>query len=307
MYVVDSSIRCIRKFTYVAPNWVEQNTLIGSVQQPFAGTINQSGYEDGSRGTATFYGLSGIAIDTNNIIYVLDTIMHTLRMIDTNGNVTTIAGSAGQGIDVTNANGSSARFNHPNGITMDNQNILYIADSDNGCIKRVSTTFPYYTITIHISSGLRYYAMACDGINIYTATRTSIIKLSPPSSGTTWVQSSITYVGTHITAMIWRTDRLLVFDNNAIYKVSPTMAKTLILGNTVEGSSDGSISISTSHLTSYRYGDGTPGVDGLTFDRNNNLYVNDYLHHAVQFSIHPVYTMVYTPRIRMITPYLECA
>jgi sugar lactone lactonase YvrE len=303
MYVVDSTNRYIRKFTYVAPNWIEQTTLIGSVQQPFAGTTNQAGYADGSRGTATFYALCGIAIDTNNIIYVADTIMHTIRRIDTNGNVTTIAGNAGSGTNVGDTNGSSARFKHPNGITIDNQSRLYIADSGNSCIKQVTTTSPYYTATIHCGTNVTYYAMACDGINVYAATRTSIIKLVPPSSGTTWIESSITYAstqGTYITAMIWRGDRLLVFDSNAIYKVSPTISKTMILGNNTEGSSDGPISTSTSNFKTLIFGVDNPGLNALTFDNNNNLYINDYMNN--QFNSDSPYC-----RIRMIRPYIECA
>ena len=289
MYITDYTLRVIRKFTYVGTNWVEQKTRINSVDQPFAGTINadtttppRNGMDNGPAGTGSFYTPCGMVIDTNNIIYVTDLNLNLIRRIDTNGNVTTILGD-----------GQSIILNHPYGVTIDNQNNLYVADADNFRILKVSTIYPYNTTIIHSST--HYNAIACDGTNVYVATRTSIIKLAPPSSGTTWVQTNIIYAGTYISGMIWRKDRLLVADNNAIYKVSPTIPKTLILGNTVEGSSDGSITTSTSNFTSP-----DTMLTGLTFDNNNNLYINDY-------SVTNINNLIYNPRIRMITPYVECA
>ena len=293
MYIADYALRIIRKFTYQAPNWVEQKTLIDSVSQPFAGTINgnttdppRTGMDNGSAGTGSFYTPCGMVIDTNNIIYVTDLNLHLLRRIDTDGNVTTIVGG-----------GQSTILNHPHGITIDSQNNLYVADTDNSRVLKVSTISPYNTTII--DSLTMYYAITCDGTNVYAATRTSIVKLAPPSSGTTWVKTNITYASTqatYISAILWRTDRLLVADNNAIYKVSPTIPKTLILGNTVAGSSDGSITTSTSNFTSLP----SSKLSGLTFDNNNNLYINDY-------RIEPLNTAIYNPRIRMIRPYIECA
>jgi hypothetical protein len=290
MYISDYSLRIIRKFTYVAPNWVEQKTLLNSVSQPFAGTINgdttvppRNGMDNGSAGTGSFYTPCGMAIDTNNIIYVTDYNLHLIRRIDTGGNVTTIVGD-----------GQSTILNHPHGMTIDSQNNLYVADTDNFRVLKVSTISPY-NITI-INTLTQYNAITCDGTNVYAATRTSIVKLAPPSSGTTWIKTNITYAGTYISAMLWRTDRLLVTDNNAIYKVSPTIPKTLILGNTTAGSADGSITTTTSNFTSVP----SPKLNGLTFDNNNNLYINDY-------RIEPLNTAIYNPRIRMIGPYVECA
>ena len=304
MYVADSTNRVIRKFTYVSTptnsgltgsgkttNWVEQSTLVNTVKQPFAGTFSASGWADGAAGTATFYAISGMAIDTNNIIYVADTI-HSIRRIDTLGNTTTILGGNGvSGVVPANtvgstSTGAAARLNHPMGLTIDTANNLYVSDADNSRILKVLTTSPYTTTVIN--TGTQYFSMACDGTNIYAATFTSIFKFVP--SGSTWTKSQITYAGTNINAMTWRGTGLFVFDTNVVYKVSPSIAKTAVLGSSTAGTADNSITTSTSNFTSRTFVPGSPAFSALVFDRNNNLFMTDTY-----------------DRIRMIRPYLDCA
>jgi sugar lactone lactonase YvrE len=212
--------------------------------------------------------------------------------------VLTIAGSAGPFTDAQNGNttiwslgnvpsttgssvaGSSAKFMFPQGVAIDNQNRLYVVDSGNMSIKQVLTTSPYTTTTINTSGTTTYYTIACDGTNLYAASTTSIVKLSP--SGTSWLQTQITGTFTSINAIVWRTDKLLVFDNNGIYFISPTSPKRLFKdGNNI-----------TSRMIT---GDGAQ-TGGIVFDRNNSLYFNDY----TLDNTGPKHA-----RIRKISPYSE--
>lgn len=91
----------------------------------YAGT-GVNGSQDGKAGEATFALPGGLAIDAAGNLYVADTGNGKIRMIDTEGIVTTIAGAGGQGDQDGPA--ATALFNNPYGITIDADGTLYIAD-----------------------------------------------------------------------------------------------------------------------------------------------------------------------------------
>lgn len=66
--------------------------------------------------------------DTNN----------TIRKITSDGTVTTLCGSPGK-IGSTDGNGSNARFNHPLGITSSPDGTLFVADSSNHTIRKITS------------------------------------------------------------------------------------------------------------------------------------------------------------------------
>ncbi len=95
-----------------------------------------SGYADGPALTAKFNYPQGVNVDAAGNVYVSDTSNHSIRKIDTNGNVTTLVGNGTSGnVDGT---GSAARLFYPNGIVLDAQNTLYIADSQNHKMRKIA-------------------------------------------------------------------------------------------------------------------------------------------------------------------------
>jgi sugar lactone lactonase YvrE len=98
----------------------------------FAGS--GSGYLDGDRLTAKFNGPEGITIDASGNLYIADTGNNRIRKIDTDGNVTTLAGN-GTASNI-NAVGTSATFNKPYDITL-TKGDLYVADFNTNLVRKV--------------------------------------------------------------------------------------------------------------------------------------------------------------------------
>ena len=102
-----------------------------------AGAAGQSGSADGAGTAAQFNGPRGIAIDSSGTLYIADTFNNTIRKITSDGNVTTWAGAAGAAGFVDGAAGT-ARFNQPAGLAVDSSGSVYVADSANNAIRKIT-------------------------------------------------------------------------------------------------------------------------------------------------------------------------
>ncbi|KOF01369.1 hypothetical protein OB69_17950, partial [Roseivirga seohaensis subsp. aquiponti] len=89
---------------------------------------------DGLGAEAAFYSPFGMAIDEKFNIYITD--QRYVRKITPDGQVTTIAGSNQNGN--TDGEGLSASFNEPHGVVIDSKGDLFITESSNNFIRRVS-------------------------------------------------------------------------------------------------------------------------------------------------------------------------
>ena len=125
-YVADKNNHTIRKITSAGV----VSTLAGSAGIP--------GAVDGPGGTARFRSPGGVALDGSGNVYVADTGNHTIRKITPAGVVGPLAGTAGlQG--QTDGTGSAARFNSPQGVAADGSGNVYVADSSNCTIRKITS------------------------------------------------------------------------------------------------------------------------------------------------------------------------
>lgn len=96
----------------------------------------QSGFADGAALQARFNGPMGVAVDAQGRVYVADTWNDRIRVIETDGQVRTLAGGDAPG-NVDGA-GVGARFDTPVSLALDSHGNLLIADLYNNAVRRLS-------------------------------------------------------------------------------------------------------------------------------------------------------------------------
>jgi sugar lactone lactonase YvrE len=122
-----------------------------------AGTDGVPGSNDGTGGGASFFRPRRMVSDGAGNLYVSDEVNGTIRKVVVTGSevgkVTTPAGAATH-IGSQDGTGEQARFNRPLGVTSDGDGNLYVADTDNGTIRKVVLSTGVVT-TLAGSPGLR--------------------------------------------------------------------------------------------------------------------------------------------------------
>jgi len=126
IYVADADAGTIRKITP------------GAVVSTFAGSFARYGSQNGTGSAARFNLPGDVAVDSSNNLYVADTNNCTIRKITPAAVVTTLAGLASPGH--TNGTGSAARFDFPQGVAVDTTGKIYVADTVESAIRKITPT-----------------------------------------------------------------------------------------------------------------------------------------------------------------------
>ena len=97
----------------------------------------------------------GVAVDGAGNLYIADTSNHRILRVDTEGTITTFAGTGEQGYSGDGGPAVKAQLNGPFGVAVDTDGNLYIADTLNYRIRRVDTAG---TITTFAGTGERGFS-----------------------------------------------------------------------------------------------------------------------------------------------------
>ena len=132
VYVADTFNNLIRKISAFGV----VTTLAGDIE---------AGNGDGKGAAARFNHPGGITVDESGNLFVSDTRNQTIRKITPAGEVTTVAGNTGVA-GWADGPAATAQFNQPQGLALDGQGNLYIADNGNQVVRKVSASGQVSTI-----------------------------------------------------------------------------------------------------------------------------------------------------------------
>jgi len=135
-------------------NYLDNNimkvTPAGLVSIYAGSPTGDSGANNGPAANATFFYPNNVAVDKDNNVYVSDGVNNMIRKITPDGTVSTLAGSGATGaIDSTGVNAS---FNGPSGLAVDAAGNVYVADSNNNLIRKIT---PAGVVTTVAGSGIQ--------------------------------------------------------------------------------------------------------------------------------------------------------
>lgn len=125
LYVTDAGNHSIRRVTS------------SGVVTTFAGRNGFSGSADGNGSSATFNFPTAIDYDESGNIFVADTENHTIRKITPDGEVSVFIGQPGIAGSV-DGTGRAARLNRPGGLYVTSSGVMYVSDTYNHTIRRVT-------------------------------------------------------------------------------------------------------------------------------------------------------------------------
>ncbi|MFN7998921.1 MAG: hypothetical protein U0Q18_35180 [Bryobacteraceae bacterium] len=174
-----------------AGNYVVRKVAGGNIST-FAGVHSAgAGYSgDGAAATsAQLYNPSGVAFDSAGNLYIADPGNNVIRMVATNGNISTFAGNNGAGYSGDGGTATSASLNNPNDVAFDSSGNLYIADSGNHVVRKVSVGG---TITTVAGTGASGYSG--DGKLAINATLNTPKGIALDSSGNLYIADSFNSV-----------------------------------------------------------------------------------------------------------------
>jgi streptogramin lyase len=245
-----------------------------------AGTAGSSGSADGTGAAARFNGPAGVAVDRAGNVFVADDGNNTIRKITPSGVVTTLAGSADQP-GSADGTGAAARFSSPSGVAVDGSGNVFVADSFNSTIRKITPSGVVTTLAGTAALFNDPWGVAVDGSgNVFVADRDNdtIWKITPSGVVTTLAEtagSSGSADGTGAAARfsspsgvaVDGSGNVFVADsfNNAIRKITPSGVVTTLAGTAgLDGSADGTGAAALFNQP-----------EGVAVDGSGNVFVAD--------------------------------
>ena len=95
-----------------------------------------SGFADGPAATANFCYPYDVAVKSNGVVVVADATNHRIRLVATDGTVSTLAGGT---YGFADGSGATAQFSSPSGVAVKSNDVVVVADKNNYRIRLVAT------------------------------------------------------------------------------------------------------------------------------------------------------------------------
>jgi len=236
VYVADSDVISDEADLLVLNSTLRKITPAGAVTT-FVGAARVTGGTDATGAAASFNFPTGVATDCSGNVYVADTDNNTIRKITPTGVVTTLAGTAGVR-GSTDATGAAASFNQPYAVATDSSGNVYVADSGNSTLRKITPAGDVSTL-----AGTAGVIGSTDATGA-AASFDFPMSVATDGAGNVYVADTV---------------------NNAIRKITPSGVVTTLAGTArVRGSTD-----ATGAAASFNF------PQGVATDSAGNVYVAD--------------------------------
>ena len=266
------------------------------------GTCNPPNLGDGGPGTGAYLlNPLGVAVDAVGNFYIADQ-NQRIRKVSANGMITTVVGGGGTGICCFSGDGgpaTSAQLHNPRSVAVDAAGNIYIADTDNNRIRRVSVDGIISTVagggstlgdegpatSAQLSSPGAVALDAAGNLYIADTLNQRIRKVSTKGTITTvagtGVCCSLGDGGPATSAYIQHPQGVAVDSAGNLYISDYAQIR--------KGSASGTITTLAGNGTLAYSGDGGPAIfaelnnpTGLTLDSIGDLYVGDYFNNRIR-------------------------
>ena len=204
-------------------------TVAGDGVQGFAG-------DGGAATSAELNEPSGVAVSADGRIFIADTNNQRIRVVGTNGTISTLAGTGVAGVSGDGGPASAAQLSRPMGLAVDAANDLFIADENNHRLRRIAADG---TITTIAGSGLQ--GAAADGAVAISSAQNQPVAAAFSSFG--W--PLIADTANHTVQIVFTDGRL--YSPGGLSSRTTTLTATA--PNAVYGSAQSNVSVTGSPAT----------------------------------------------------------